>query len=93
MNILGVTFALFSIMYHLRNTGSSQNVIVLAKGKPLTVWATPSVLISFVARFENMQLSNKMFYKKYCRRDCCIAIWFLRIGVNFGKTREKSVDF
>ena len=32
---LYVPFIVFSIMYHLQDTGSSQNEIILAKGEPL----------------------------------------------------------
>lgn len=39
-NIL-CTFLLIFHVYHLQNTGSSQNGPILAKGEPLTVLAAP----------------------------------------------------
>lgn len=40
-NIILCTFPFIFQMYHLQNTGSSQNVLILAKGEPLTVKVAP----------------------------------------------------
>ena len=63
-NIL-CTFHFIFQLYHLQNTthGSSQNVLILAKGEPLTVLVTPMYIITYIKLFVNI-INNFMFCLK-----------------------------
>ena len=52
-NIFMYLSLLFSICTTSQDTGSSQNVIILAKGEPLTVVVAPCVIIAQEVCFAN----------------------------------------
>ena len=58
-----VPFIVFSICTTSANTGSSQNVLILAKGEPLTVLAAPTFIIRYIGLFSYEFLRNK--YTKF----------------------------
>ena len=56
-------FVKFPIRITSDNTGSSQNVPILAKGEPLTVLAAPTFIIRYIGVFSYDFLRNK--YTKF----------------------------
>lgn len=54
-----VPFVKFPIRITSDNTGSSQNVPILAKGEPLTVLAAPTFIIRYRGLFSYEFLKNK----------------------------------
>ena len=58
-----VPFIVFSICTTSANTGSSQNVLILAKGEPLTVLSAPTFIIRYIGLFSYEFLRNK--YTKF----------------------------
>lgn len=68
-NILMYLSLYFPSVSPPNNTGSSQNVLILAKGEPLTVLAAPENIITDRKYFENInfrvfekKLANPQFY-------------------------------
>ena len=67
MTVSSILSSFLSIfhMYHLRNTGSSQNVLILAKGEPLTVLAAPFVLYHSIEKNAITKRKEKRQLKYY----------------------------
>ena len=63
VSIIYVPFVKFPIRITSDNTGSSQNVPILAKGEPLTVLAAPTFIIRYRGLFSYEFLKNK--YTKF----------------------------
>ena len=63
VSIIYVPFVKFPIRITSDNTGSSQNVPILAKGEPLTVLAAPTFIIRYIGLFSYEFLRNK--YTKF----------------------------
>ena len=63
VSIIYVPFVKFPIRITSDNTGSSQNVPILAKGEPLTVLAAPTFIIRYRGLFSYEFLQNK--YTKF----------------------------
>ena len=63
VSIIYVPFIKFPIRITSDNTGSSQNVPILAKGEPLTVLAAPTFIIRYRGLFSYEFLRNK--YTKF----------------------------
>lgn len=59
VSIIYVPFVKFPIRITSDNTGSSQNVPILAKGEPLTVLAAPTFIIRYRGLFSYEFLKNK----------------------------------
>ena len=78
VSIIYVPFVKFPIRITSDNTGSSQNVPILAKGEPLTVLAAPTFIIRYRGLFSYEFLKNK-YTKFWCWNWLFSRIWILCI--------------